>query len=121
MDHRDTGALQDMSTLKLMRSCSKWSRKVTNAARIPEYVNMALRNAMDSAPGPVYLEVPTDILFDKLEEENICFPEKQRIQALPFGDPNLVETAAKWLADAQKPAVLVDDGAHLSMGEYASS
>ncbi len=119
MDHRDTGALQDMSTLTLMRSCSKWARKVTNAARIPEYVSMALRNAMDGAPGPVYLEVPTNILFDDLEEEEVFFPKKEQARALPFGDPNLVDRAAGWLAEAQKPAVLVDDGAHLSMGDYA--
>ena len=48
MAMRDTGDLQDMSTLNLMESVSKWARKVSLVGRIPEYVSMAFRHATDA-------------------------------------------------------------------------
>jgi len=119
MTKRDTGDLQDMSTLNVMETCSKWARKITHTERIPEYVAMAYRQALDSTPGPVYLEMPTDLLFAKLEEEKIFFPVNARTEAIPYGDPALIEKAAELLAKAKRPAVVVGDGALLSVGNKA--
>ncbi len=121
MNMRDAGDLQDMDTLKLMDACSKWARKVTLTDRIPEYVAMAFRQALDAKPGPVYLEIPTDLLFFQIEEELAPFPANYRANAIPHGDPALIESAATLLADAQRPAILVDDGARFSMGEDAAA
>ena len=99
---RDAGDLQDMSTLNVMESCSKWARKITSTTRIPEYVSMAYRHAMDSSPGPVYLEIPTDLLFAKVEEEKVWFPTNYRTDAIPYGDPALVDAAAELLANAER-------------------
>ena len=118
---QDTGDLQDMATLKLMESCSKWARKITSTDRIPEYVSMAFRHAMDSKPGPVYLEIPTDLLFSPVEEEQAYFPEKSRTDAIPYGDPMLIDSAADLLAKAERPAMIVDDGARFSFGENAKT
>lgn len=121
MGKRDAGDLQDMSTLNVMETCSKWARKLTSTERIPEYVSMAFRQALDASPGPVYLEVPTDLLFARVEEERVRFPVSYRTDAIPFGDPALVEEAADLLANAERPAALVDDGARLSIGSYAGA
>jgi len=119
MNMRDAGDLQDMDTLKLMESCSKWARKITSTNRIPEYVATAYRQALDAKPGPVYLEIPTDLLFFQMEESQVFFPVNYRAASIPFGDPALVESAAELLAEAQRPAILVDDGARFSMGNHA--
>ena len=84
MAKRDAGDLQDMSTLNVMESCSKWARKITLTERIPEYISMAFRYAQDSTPGPVYLEMPTDLLFAKVEEEKIIFPHELPYQGHPL-------------------------------------
>jgi len=117
----DAGDLQDMSTLRLMASCSKWARKITGAARIPEYVSMAFRHAMDASPGPVYLEIPTDLLFHRMEEEHVHFPVDYRTDAIPCGDPALVDAAAELLTNAARPALLVDDGARFAIGDHAGA
>jgi acetolactate synthase-1/2/3 large subunit len=117
----DAGDLQDMSTLKLMASCCKWARKITGAARIPEYVSMAFRHAMDASPGPVYLEIPTDLLFHRLEEEHVPFPVSYRTDAIPCGDPTLVDAAAELLANAERPAAIVDEGARFNIGDHAGA
>ncbi len=121
MAKRDTGDLQDMSTLTLMEAVSKWSRKVTIASRIPEYVAMAVRHATDSSPGPVYLEIPTDLLFETVDEGRVRFFPAGTSQALPGGDPDLISEAADLLATAERPAMLVDDGARAGVGRDAGS
>ena len=118
---RDAGDLQDMSTLNLMESICKWARKINSTRRIPEYVAMAFRQAQDSAPGPVYLEVPTDLLSAKVEEDDVRFPTNYRSEAIPSGDPALIEEAASLLAGADRPAVIVDDGARWTLGDDAGA
>ncbi len=117
---RDSGPLQDMSTLSYMEAVSKWARKITNTARIPEYVSLAMRHAMDSTPGPVYLEVPMDIPIIKVEESEVKFPEKARTDAIPFGDPALIDEAAELLVNAERPAAVIADGARFTIGDHAA-
>ncbi|MBW2623662.1 MAG: thiamine pyrophosphate-binding protein, partial [Deltaproteobacteria bacterium] len=121
MNKRDAGDLQDMSTLNVMETCSKWARKITSTNRIPEYVSMAYRQALDSSPGPVYLEVPTDLLFAQVEEETIQFPVNYRTDAIPYGDPALIDAAAELLANAKRPATVIDEGARFSIGDKAGA
>ena len=118
---RDAGDLQDMSTLNVMETCSKWARKVTHVERIPEYVSMAFRYAQDSSPGPVYLEIPTDLLFATVEEGNITFPVNYRTGAIPYGDPALIDRAAELLAAAKRPLAVVGDGAFFNIGDKAGA
>ena len=121
MDKRDAGDLQDMDTLKLMRACSKWAKRVTYAHRIPEYISMAFRHAHDHLPGPIYLEFPTNVLWQKAEEERIVFPVNYRTEAIPSGDSALIEKAAELLAHAERPAAIIDDGARFNIGEHAGA
>ena len=121
LNMRDAGDLQDMSTLNVMETCSKWARKVTSTNRIPEYVSMAYRHALDTTPGPVYLEIPTDLLFSQVEEEQIKFPVNYRAEAIPFGDPDLIDSAAELLAGAERPAMVIGDGARFNVGDKAGA
>lgn len=118
---RDAGDLQDMSTLNLMESVCKWARKVNATHRIPEYVSMAYRYAQDTAPGPVYLEMPTDLLFAKVDEDKVKFPTNYLARSAPSGDQALIEEAAALLADAQRPALIVDEGARWSLDDDAAA
>lgn len=118
---RDAGDLQDMSTLNLMESVCKWARKVNSTHRIPEYVSMAFRYAQDACPGPVYLEIPTDLVFAKIDEDDVIFPVNYKATSIPGGDASLIDEAASLLANADRPAVIIDDGAALSMGGDADA
>ena len=82
---------------------------------------MAFRHAMNPAPGPVYLELPTNVLWQKVEEEKINFPINYRTDAIPEGDSMLVDSAAELLANAKRPAAVMDDGARFSIGDHAGS
>ena len=117
----DAGPLQDMSTLTVMESCSKWARKVIHGYRIPEYVSLAFRQAMDSSPGPVYLEVPMDLPLIEVDEEQVVMPQKTRATVPPAGDAALIEEAAELLVNAERPAIMVDSGARYTIGDQADA
>jgi acetolactate synthase-1/2/3 large subunit len=119
MEKRDAGDLQDMDTLRVMKTCSKWAKRLTYVQRIPEYVSMAFRHAMHQIPGPVYLELPTNLLWEKIEEDEVYYPVNYRTDAIPMGDTALIDSAAELLANAERPAAVIDDGARFSIGEHA--
>ncbi|HHW40658.1 MAG TPA: thiamine pyrophosphate-binding protein [Syntrophomonadaceae bacterium] len=111
----DTGPLQDLNTLEMMATATKWARKIYHTERIPEYVSMAFRHALDDTPGPVYLECPMDVLVTNfVEEEKVNYPEKYRTDAIPFGDPELIEKAADLLVSAKSPVMVIGDTARFS-------
>ncbi len=119
MAARDAGDLQDMDTLKVMKTVSKWAKRLTYTNRIPEYVSMAFRHALHQQPGPVYLEMPTNVLWEKVEESEINFPANYRVEGVGGGEPVLIEEAAELLANAERPAAIMDDGALFAIGDHA--
>jgi acetolactate synthase-1/2/3 large subunit len=103
----DMGSLQDMNHVELMRPITKWAASVPDGRRLPEYVSMAFRVATTGVPGPVFLEMPIDQLFDSYEEEKIWWPTQYRSEAGIAGDPRYVEQALALIKGAEKPVALV--------------
>jgi acetolactate synthase-1/2/3 large subunit len=103
----DMGSLQDMNHVELMRPITKWAVSVPEGRRIPEYLSMAFRTATTGLPGPVFLEMPIDQLFDSYEEEKIWFPTGYRTEAGMAGDPRYIEQALGFIKGAAKPVALV--------------
>jgi acetolactate synthase-1/2/3 large subunit len=114
----ETGPLQNVASFECMSAFCKWSRRVYHANRVPEYVAMAFRNALDGTPGPVYLEIPADILHGSYEEETIYWPRDYRATEHSFGAADLIEKAADALIAAKKPAMIIGEAARFS-AEYA--
>jgi acetolactate synthase-1/2/3 large subunit len=103
----DMGSLQDMNHVELMRPITKWAISVPEGRRIPEYLSMAFRTATTGLPGPVFLEMPIDQLFDSYEVEKVRFPTKYRTEAGIAGDPRYVEQALALVKQAEHPVALV--------------
>ena len=51
------GSLQEMDHVAVMRPITKWADACYETHRIPEYIELALRNAVSGVPGP---ELPRD-------------------------------------------------------------
>jgi acetolactate synthase-1/2/3 large subunit len=103
----DMGSLQDMNHVELMRPITKWAVSVPEGRRLAEYVSMAFRIATTGLPGPVYLEMPIDQLFNTYELEQLTFPTKYRTDAGIAGDPRYLERTFELLRTAQRPVALV--------------
>jgi acetolactate synthase I/II/III large subunit len=103
----DMGSLQDMNHVELMRPITKWAISVPEGRRIPEYLSMAFRTATTGLPGPVFLEMPIDQLFDSYEEEKVRFPTHYRSEAGIAGDPRYIDEALALIKQAAHPVALV--------------
>ena len=94
----------------LMRPITKWAYSVTQTSRIPEFVATAFRQAVSGRPGPVFLEIPIDVLFARVEEESVRFPEHYRPKTAPGPAREALAQALQWLAKAKRPAILAGGG-----------
>ncbi|HJU27717.1 MAG TPA: thiamine pyrophosphate-binding protein, partial [Candidatus Binataceae bacterium] len=94
----------------LMRPITKWALSVTHTDRIPEFVAMAFRQAVSGRPGPVFLEIPIDVLFARAEEEKVAFPDNYRPKAPAGPSREALAQALRWLAEAERPAILAGGG-----------
>ena len=60
---RGRGSLQDIDQMSVMRPVTKWAGRVTKVGEIEPFVRKAFRIATEGVPGPVFLEVPVDLLY----------------------------------------------------------
>ena len=107
----DMGAFQEMDQLSVFKPITKWAERVYDARRIPELVAMAARQALDGSPGPVYLDMPGDVLYREVDEERIQYPDPSVLtRHKPLGDPALVEDAIALLEKAERPIIITGGG-----------
>jgi len=103
----DMGSLQDMDCVSLMKPITKWSVQVPETRRIAEYIDSAFRIAQQGVPGPVFLEMPLDLLMNMHEETDLPATSPFEEPPRPAGDPRSIERAAALLKEAARPAFLV--------------
>ncbi|NOY25091.1 MAG: thiamine pyrophosphate-binding protein, partial [Oligoflexia bacterium] len=104
---RGMGSLQEMDHVSLCRSITKWSATVPETRRIPDFVATAFRKAATGVPGPVFLEMPLDILMNMEKEEAIEIPTHTRTRHVAAADPAAVQQAADLISTAQRPVAIV--------------
>ncbi len=102
----DRGSLQEMNHVELLRPITKWAKRVHQTSRIPEYIGDAFREATAGRPGPVFLEIPLDILVLSEDENSVVFPTDSAARARVCGDPARVERAAELLDASERPVIM---------------
>src|SRR5437867_2491043 len=102
----EKGALQELDHVELMRPITKWSKRCLETRRIPEFLAMAFRYATSGKPGPVFLELPVDVLFGVEDADKIRQPVGYRANVRPVPEPRLVEQASRLLAEAERPVIM---------------
>src|SRR5258708_4661715 len=109
---------QEMDQIPMMRPIVKAAYRVDLGYRIPEYISIAFREALDGKRGPVYLDLPGDVLAGKVEEEKIHWVEgNSRVESRPAGVPALIREASQFLVKARRPIVLTGSGVLWSQAE----
>jgi acetolactate synthase-1/2/3 large subunit len=106
--------LQAVDQMGILRPITKWARSVTHTERIPEFVGAAFRHAISGRPGPVFLELPIDVLFRSADESEVPFPENYRPRMAPGPSREGLRTALSWLREAKRPAILAGGGVWFS-------
>jgi thiamine pyrophosphate-dependent acetolactate synthase large subunit-like protein len=62
---RGRGALQDIDQMALLGPHVKWATSVSRVRDLVPVLERALRVAQEGVPGPVFVEVPVDLLYDE--------------------------------------------------------
>ena len=101
----DMGSLQDMNHVELMRPITKWSVAIPSTDRIQEYIDSAFRVAQASVPGPVFLEIPLDLLMNWADDAAPA--TGPMAPPRPGGDPTLIAQAAAMLRESERPMFIV--------------
>jgi thiamine pyrophosphate-dependent acetolactate synthase large subunit-like protein len=112
-------AFQEIDQVAVMRPITKWAERIYDARRIPDVVATAFRQATSGRPGPVYLDLPGDILGEAVEESALTFPAPWRPAPRTLGDPAAVREAVALLARAERPLVIGGSGVWWSDGAGA--
>src|SRR3990167_5557609 len=56
------GSFQELDAVPIFQPITKWSAVVESTSKIPEYLDRAFKTAVSGRPGPVYLDLPEDVL-----------------------------------------------------------
>jgi acetolactate synthase-1/2/3 large subunit len=102
------GSLQDLPHVDMMSPITKFAATVPSTERVADMVSMAAREAFNGAPGPVYLEIPRDVLDREVDLTKAVVPKPgaYRASTKSIGDPHDIEKLADILVNAERPAIL---------------
>ncbi len=111
----DRNAFQELDHLALFQGCTKWVRRVTMAARVEDYLDMAFAAAASGRPGPAALLVPADLLRETIIQHG---QRQANLGNYPLdrtlADPEKIAAAADLIAAARHPLIMAGGGIHLS-------
>jgi acetolactate synthase I/II/III large subunit len=114
----DRNAFQELDHFGIFAGCAKWVRRVSDASRIDDYVDMAFTAAASGRPGPAVLMVPQDLLLEPVEIKPAVDERRASMGTYPLdrcaADPARIGEAAHLLAQAKSPLVVAGGGVHLS-------
>ncbi|HLZ19578.1 MAG TPA: thiamine pyrophosphate-binding protein [Smithellaceae bacterium] len=108
------GALQEIKQIDIVKPITKWVATCFDIKRIPEYLSIAFRHAAEGRPGPVFLELPPDILNVQVEEGQVPMPACTTRKYRMHPDNTDLQAAAELINNAQKPLFLGGSGVGLS-------
>jgi len=108
------GPLQDIPHADILRPVTRQARTLRVAEQVLRELDEGVARAMGDVgePGPVYLEIPTDVLREPvppaLAMEEWLAPKARRVMA---PDPAAVEEAVRRIWGAERPLVITGRGA----------
>ncbi|HET9355720.1 MAG TPA: thiamine pyrophosphate-binding protein [Sphingomicrobium sp.] len=100
---RDREGFQEIDFPAFFAPISKWSARIDDARRIPEYVARAWRVATAGRPGPVVLAIPEDMLRDEVEADDR--PPVPPVAECP--DPGALAALFELLKESAAPLAIV--------------
>lgn len=106
------GSFQNVELLRLYEPVTKWRAGLRDWRRLPELMRQAYRVATSGRPGPVYLEIPEDLMRGVGDPDSAAVwpPARYRPGKPGAGDVALIDQAADMLAGAERPLL------HAGMG-----
>jgi acetolactate synthase-1/2/3 large subunit len=96
--------------MAVMRAVTKWAVQVPHINRLADLVGQALRKATSGKPGPVYVEVPIDIMFGQIEEDDVLHLDGSMTPSRPAPSAAALDQMIELLRGAKRPVILAGGG-----------
>jgi acetolactate synthase I/II/III large subunit len=109
---RGLGALQETEQGALLKPITKGAWSVAETRQIPEVLATAIRTALAGRPGPVFVEIPVDLLMTTIEDRLAPIPTGYVHRSRGAADADAVARLAALLAGAERPVVMAGGGVY---------
>ncbi|AWI55884.1 5-guanidino-2-oxopentanoate decarboxylase [Sinorhizobium fredii] len=91
----------------MMKTLALYSHTLINPADLPLVVDRAFAVLLSGRPGPVHIEIPTDVMAERIESRQT----KPAAATRPRSDSETLQRAAILCAEASRPVILCGGGA----------
>jgi acetolactate synthase-1/2/3 large subunit len=105
------GKFQEMDQSALATPVCKVSKRVDSAERIGFELREVLAQALTGRPGPVHLSIPADVLRAEASPPPLRPPSISAGSLRTAGDPSCIDQAAEWIAQSERPLLVLGSGA----------
>jgi len=117
-------AFQEADVTGITRPITKHNFLVKDINDLARIIREAFYIASSGRPGPVVIDIPSDI---QMQETEFIWPDKVEMRSYKptyFGHPGQIKKAAKLISQAKKPLLyigggVITSGAHLALRELA--
>jgi acetolactate synthase-1/2/3 large subunit len=109
---RGLGALQETEQVALLKPITKGAWSVAETRQIPEVLTTAIRTALAGRPGPVFVEIPVDLLMTTIEDRLAPIPTGYVHRQRAAADAGAVSQIAGLLTGAERPVVMAGGGVY---------
>ncbi|PYN13182.1 MAG: hypothetical protein DME05_19430, partial [Candidatus Rokuibacteriota bacterium] len=110
LDHYQKDSFQEYDLISMFRPVTKLALQINKAERIPELLRAALRTAMTGRRGPVFVEIPRDVLNAQLPRPAMLAPGNYRATHPQLPHPDAVREVIELLQQSERPLLLVGGG-----------
>jgi thiamine pyrophosphate-dependent acetolactate synthase large subunit-like protein len=102
---------QAFDLVGIFKPVTKLALQVNKTERIPEMLHYAFRSALADKCGPVFLDIPRDLLDGQMVTDEVRPPQAYRaVESRIAGDAQAIQRAVALLAQAQRPVLLAGGG-----------
>jgi acetolactate synthase-1/2/3 large subunit len=109
---RGLGALQETEQVALLKPITKGAWSVAETRQIPEVLASAIRTALAGRPGPVFVEIPVDLLMTTIEDRLAPIPTGYLHRTHGAADADALGRLEALLARAERPVVMAGGGVY---------
>ncbi|GAB1420784.1 thiamine pyrophosphate-binding protein [Anaerolineales bacterium] len=97
------GALQEMPQIEMFKTFTKASFTIERTEEIPEKMVYAFETALSGRPGPVFIEVPFDVLFNAIDD----METPPKVEIAPVEPPaDVMSQLFELMRQAKRPVLI---------------
>jgi len=117
---RGRGDFQETPQVAAAAPFCKLSRSVDDPRHIPYAINSAVRTALSGRPGPVYLDLPSDVITAGVDADEVHYLPPAPPPVRPAGEARLIRKALEEIERAERLLFLLGKGVAWADGAEAA-